>query len=153
LARQARAVKPASIRYSFLRPQQIRPSGIADRCAACLRGSFIGDTPCVLGYRMQCSERSTEDKGTEKPARIHHAAAAPHKSLIERFRPFSHAARDKSTAGAVVTLWPLSTGELGLGQGCKAFTNLRPFVIFNRITLSHWSNQRTLPRESRRLTL
>jgi hypothetical protein len=154
LARQARAVKPASIRYSFLRPQHIRPSGIADRCVACLAAASLEAPPCVLGYRMQCSERSTEDKGTEKPTRIHHAAAAPHKLLIERLRPFSHAARDKSTAGAVVTPRALSSGELGLGHGCKAFTNWRrssPSIASRYRTGSIASRYRTGPTSGRYL--
>ena len=60
LARQARAVKPASIRYSFLRPQHIRPSGIADRCAACLAAASL-ETPRA-SWAIGCNVRSAQQR-------------------------------------------------------------------------------------------
>ena len=119
-------MKTASIRYSFLWPRHIHPSGIADRCVACLAAALL-ETPrasWAVGCNVRAFNRRT--RGTEKPTRIHYAATAAqiaHRAVDA----FSHAATDKSTAAAVCYacgLYPRTSWVLP--KGVKLSRNFAP---------------------------
>lgn len=90
------------------------------------RGSFVGDTPRVLGCRMQCSERSTGGQGGLKSRPVSITRPRPHKSLIERVGAFSHAATDKSTAAAVAMPAVSILGRVGSCLRAKHSRNFAP---------------------------